>query len=321
MWTERIEKNPLPVLLGTNNLALLFLIERDLLNVKTNNFKLLWEMPEVKKILNHQKSDGSWHYSGKRPGEEFGEAYELLETWRTLRKLVEMYGFNCSHASINLAGEYILSYQTEEGDIRGILSNQYMPYYMGAILEILIKAGFENDERVEKGLEWLLNMRQEDGGWIVPLQLYKMNDYYRICNNPPEQPQKTLPSSHMATGMAIRAFAAHSRYRVSAKIKKTAKLLKSRIFKKDVYSSRQAVSYWYKFQYPFWWTNLVTVLDSLSWLKFSAQDVDIQKGINWIVENQGENGLWKSSYGITGTENPDYWVTFSICRILKNFLG
>ena len=81
--------------------------------------------------------------SWKPVGDELGEAYELLETWKILRILVELYGMHRSHPAINQACEYIFSFQTDEEDIRGILSNQYMPYYMGAILEILIKAGFE----------------------------------------------------------------------------------------------------------------------------------------------------------------------------------
>ena len=45
-----------------------------------------------------------------------------------------------------------------------------MPDHHGAILELLIKAGFGDDPRVEHGLEWLPSMRQADGGWIVPAQ-------------------------------------------------------------------------------------------------------------------------------------------------------
>jgi hypothetical protein len=41
--------------------------------------------------------------------------------------------------TIAKAAEYIFSNQMYEGDIRGILGNQYMPYYHGAILELLIK--------------------------------------------------------------------------------------------------------------------------------------------------------------------------------------
>jgi hypothetical protein len=320
MWIKKLRINPLPVLLGTNDSALFYLIERDLMDVADKNIELLWKLPEVNKILNHQQPDGSWRYKGNRPGKELGEAYELLETWKILRMLVEMYGFTNTHPSIKQAAEYILSYQTIEGDIRGILSNQYMPYYMGAILEILIKAGYDKDQRVENGLQWLLDFRQDDGGWIAPLLLFKISDFYRICTQPPVHPKKNLPFSHMVTGMVIRAFTAHPYYKNSIEAKQTGNLLKSRFFRKDEYTSRQDESYWVKFQFPFWWTNLITVMDSLARMGFSAQDGDIKRGLDWILENQGENGLWKASYGKKGITDPDYWVSYAVCRVLKNFL-
>lgn len=226
-----------------------------------------------------------------------------------------------AHPAINHACEYILSYQTEEGDIRGILSYQYMPYYMGAILEILIKAGFEKDNRVEKGMKWLLDMRQDDGGWILPLQLFKMREFYTICIQPPIKPQKDLPFSHMITGMVIRAFAAHPAYCHSPETLQAANLLKSRFFKKDTYTSRQAETYWFKFQFPFWWTNLLAVIDSLMRIGDSVNDEGVQKGLNWLIDNQGENGLWKADYGKKVSTSPDNWVTLSVCRILKYFIN
>jgi len=320
MWTEKLQVNPLPILLGTSDRILLFLIERDLLDASSGSIKSFWKLPEPQKILSHQLPNGAWPYKGNRPGDEIGEAYDLLETWKTLRKLVEMYGFDNSHPLICRACEFIFSYQTKEGDIRGILSNQYMPYYMGAILEILIKAGYEKDNRIEFGMQWLVNQRQDDGGWIAPLLLYKLDEFYKICLLPPIQPQRELPFSHMVTGMVIRAFAAHPQYKESPYALQAGLLLKSRLFKKDAYTSRQDESYWFKFQFPFWWTNLVTVLDSFMRLKFDNKDSDIQKGLAWLIENQGQNGLWKATYGKKGVTDPDYWVTYAICRILKYFL-
>jgi hypothetical protein len=319
-WTEQLRINPLRNLIGTDDKALLFFIERDLMDGDRGNVEDLWELPAARKILASQKPDGSWFYKGNRPGDDFGEAYELLETWKTLRKLVEMYGFNRSHPVLSRAAEYIFSFQTQEGDIRGILSNQYMPYYMGAILEVLIKAGYENDKRVEKGIEWLLDMRQEDGGWIAPLLLYKMSDYYKICMQPPVQPLRHLPFSHTISGMVIRAFAAHSHFKKSPEAKRAGFLLKGRFFQKDAYTSRQAESYWVKFQFPFWWSDLLTVLDSLMRMEFSPKDEDIQKGLDWLIDNQCENGLWHASYGKTGENIPDYWITFAVCRVLRYFI-
>lgn len=320
MWKKSLEFDPLPALIITDSPELIFFVERDLVGNNSDSANVLWDLPEVKRILSKQRMDGSWRYKGNRPGDEFGEAYELLETWKTLRALVEMYGLNRQHSAIDHACEYILKYQTDEGDIRGILSNQYMPYYMGAILEILIKAGFAADERIEKGLKWLLNMRQDDGGWIIPLTMLKMQDYYRLFNKPPVPPEKHRPFSHMATGMVIRGFAAHPDYKKSPEVIHAGNLLKSRFFRKDVYTSRQSESYWFKFQFPFWWADILTVMDSLMRMEFNHSDPDVQKGLDWFINNQSPDGLWQASFGGASRGNSNEWVSLAICRVLKYFL-
>jgi hypothetical protein len=321
MWTEHLKQSPLRALLGSDDPALLFMVERDLLDQRPGTIENLWELDEPRKIISKQRSDGAWIYRGKRPGDEFGENYELLETWKILRVLVEIYGFNRKHASIKRAADFIFSCQQPEGDIRGILSNQYMPYYMGAIMEILIKAGYAEDERIQKGFKWLLNMRQEDGGWIVPLQIYPMRDYYQLCQKPAILPQKDLPFSHMASGMVIRAFACHDTYSQHPAAIRAGELLKSRFFLKDSYTSRQAISYWFKLQFPFWWTTVLTAMDALIRLGFPLEDEDIQKGIDWFIQSQDASGIWRSNYGGVQYQDINLWTTLAICRILKHYLA
>ena len=85
-----------------------------------------------------------------------------------------------------------------------------MPRY----LALLINAGYAGDARVLAGLEWLLTQRQAGGGWIVPLQTVpakaRTSDMWP---GPAIPPDRTQPFSHLATGMVLRAFAAHPTYR------------------------------------------------------------------------------------------------------------
>ena len=216
----------------------------------------------------NNKPNGSWHYPGKTDHPASKANYDLLETYRTLRILVEMYAFQRSHPALASAAEYIFTCQTDEGDIRGILGNQYMPYYHGAILELLIKAGYADDPRTDKGLQWLLSMRQADGGWIIPAQLVpasrKTDQLWagrrRFSRSAPDR------TAHLATGMVLRAFAAHPDYQRMPEVITAGERLKERLFQADKYNDRKAPSYWLKFQFPFWWPSLLTALDSLSGL-------------------------------------------------------
>jgi hypothetical protein len=321
-WLENLPNNPLPSLQAEGSASMLYFIRRDLLDEPVGLIDELWDSPTVGQILHKQQPDGSWRYPGanRKPFPVFN--YDLLETYRSLRILVEMHGLNRLHPAISQAAEYVLSCQTEEGDIRGILGNQYMPYYHAAILELLVKAGFEQDPRIEKGYDWLLSMRQQDGGWIVPMQAVPASQKTMSAwGGQAIPPARERPFSHLASGMVLRAFAAHPQHSRSEAAWQAGSLLKGRFFQADKYNDRKSPAYWLKFEYPFWWTNLLSGLDSLSRLGFSVQDDQIRRGTDWFIANQANDGLWPTSYGSGRKARQNQcWVGLAICRMLKGYL-
>ena len=141
---------------------------------------------------------------------------------------------------------------------------------------------------------------------------------------PPLELDRAKPFSHNCTGMVLRAFATHPIYRHSEDARHAAALLKSRFFEPDAYTSLQAAHYWIRFEYPYWWNNLVSALDIMVKMEVSINDPQIEKAINWLVENQQPDGLWKLKYFSDTPEksSPEImerkmWVTQAICRILK----
>jgi hypothetical protein len=91
-----------------------------------------------------------------------------------------------------------------------------------------------------------------------------------------------------------------------------------RLFKADKYNDRKAAAYWCKFQFPFWWTSLVTALDTLSTLGFSEREAPIAAGLEWFVTHQSRDGLWETGYGSGKRAGENrLWVGLAICRILK----
>ena len=320
-WKAILSTDPLPALLGWDDPALTYFVRRDLLDEAVGPLEALWELPEAKRLVNKQQANGSWHYPGQSDHPASNANYDLLETYRSLRLLVEMYGFQREHSALAKAAEYVFSCQREEGDIRGILGNQYMPYYHGAVLELLIKAGYADDPRTEKGLQWLLSMRQEDGGWVIPAQLVPAKEKTsRLWHEAPVPPDRSRPHAHIATGMVLRAFAAHPAYCQRPEVITAGERLKERLFQADKYNDRKAPAYWLKFQFPFWWPSLVTALDTLSRLGFDRQDKDIARGLAWFTENQTADGLWSTGYGSgSKAEGMRRWVGLAVCRVLKRF--
>ena len=324
-WRAGLEFDPIPPLLASSDEALIYFTRRDLLDEETGSVQQLWGLPGALKILKKQLPDGSW----PRPAGAKHPAinYHLIETWRQYRFLVEEYGFTKEHPDARAAAEFLFSCQTAEGDIRGILANQYATYYTGAIMALLIRAGFADDPRIEKGFRWLLDIRQDDGGWTIPILTHKLDraTQYRLTSDyaDPLQPDRSRPFSHNWTGMVLRAFAAHPEYRHSASAHEAANLLKTRFFLPDVYSSYQDASYWLRFEYPFWWNNLVAAADSLSLIGLKAEDAYMRRAVDWFVDHQLESGLWRVTYAQADNKDTpkarkiQWWITLAICRVLK----
>jgi hypothetical protein len=330
-WRKPLNFDPLPPLLAAENKALQYFVRRDLLGEQVDSLHCLWQLPEAQRILKKQLPDGAWPRTGEKKHPAVN--YRLIETWRQFRYLVEQYGFTREQPRAQKAAEFLLSCQTQEGDIRGFLANQYATYYTGAILALLIQAGYADDPRIEKGFQWLLAMRQDDQGWTIPILTHKLDrvTQYRLTSEYAEtlEPDLSKPFSHNWTGMVLRAFAVHPGYRSSTAASLAAHLLASRFFQPDFYTSYQAASYWVRFDYPFWWNNLVAALDSLSLIGLSSNDEQIKQALKWLVNHQEENGLWKVSYArpheketeTAKTRETKLWVSLAICRVFKRLLG
>ena len=332
-WPSQFKYDPIKSLLQSGNAAIRYFTERDLLDNNAGPIETIWNLPDVQKILKKQKPDGSWNLGKKEINP--GQHYRLTETWKQLRFLIDQYEMNKSHNAIQKACEYIFSCQSREGDIRGILANQYAPYYTGAILYLLIKAGYRNDKRVDKGIRWLLDMRQNDGGWVIGSPGMISRTWKEICvltskwtPGPKKDFDKSKPFSAAGTGMAIRALAVHPEYRHSEEAKRAALLLKSKFLKKDNWSWYQHPDNWIRFQFPYWWNHLVSALDMVSLIGISKEDPDVQTALQWFIEHQEKSGLWKLSYSkihkVSKKEKSSetrLWITLCICRIFKRLVG
>jgi hypothetical protein len=207
---------------------------------------------------------------------------------------------------------------------------------VGAILSLLIKAGYENDTRLKRAVEWLLAMRQNDGGWVIGspgmiglhhLSVKEINDY--VSNGQRETLKafdKAKPFSAAGTGMALRALAEHPLYCRSSEAIKAGELLKSKLFKADNWTSYQHPDNWLRFQFPFWWTTLISALDTLAKIGFPKEDEEIKKALEWLVAHQEPDGLWKISYSRIHKNTPNSkskgmqrWITLSIVRVFNRF--
>jgi len=318
-WRKEFRVDPIPALISSNNRAIEYFTRRDLLHEKVEPVDALWELPEAKRLLRRQQEDGSWKYPGG--GKEHlrsQEDYNQIETYRNLGILIEKYGLENGHPAIERAAGFLFSKQTEKGDFRGIYGNQYSPNYSAAIMELLIKAGYDDDLRIEKGFRWLLSIRQNDGGWAIPLRTVGAK-YADIVMAITIEPDLSKPFSHLVTGVVLRAFAASTKYSKSPEAVTAGKLLASRFFKRDIYPDRNTPQYWESVPFPFWFTDIVSALDSLSLLGFTGDNPDIAGALDWLKRRQNDDGLFELKLSKGKDKDLKFWICLAICRLFKRF--
>jgi hypothetical protein len=290
--------NPIETQLSSGNEAVAYFTRRDLLEEKVEPIDFIWQLPEVQKLFRKQQPYGSRRHTGKETISYPRHYYALVETWKSYHVLVEQYEVTKRHEAARRAAEFLLSCQSEQGDIRGMLANQYATYYTGAMLALLIKAGYADDPRVEKGLKWLLSVRQDDGGWTIPVLTHSFDKhtFYDLTSKyaEPVEPDRSKPFSHNWTDMALRAFAAHPKYRQQQRSPQSRRPAQNTLLptRHLLCLPRRRLLV----RFLFWWPNLVTALDTLSLMGYSKEDPDIQKALNWLAEKQAPDDLWKLSY-------------------------
>ena len=84
-----------------------------------------------------------------------------------------------------------------------------------------------------------------------------------------------------------------------------------------------AARYWTRFDFPFWWNNLVAALDSLARIDYSSREPRIAEALDWLVAHQASDGLWNCEYGRPGAGNSRKaaqlrpWISLAVCRVMK----
>ena len=298
-------------LLDTGNEALITFTKQKLLGEEVD-VEALWTLPQVEKILKKQGSNGSWIYPNTKAMLRSPTNYNQYQTYKTVAELVEFYGLNKKHEAIRKAAEYLFSFQTEDGEFRGMYGNQYSPNYSASITEFLIKAGYRGF-RIEKSLNWLLQMRQDDGGWAIPFRT-RNRELGALTEKETIEPDKTKPFSHLITGIVLRPFSLVTAFR---KTVNDAGLLANRVFTRDKYSDRIGVEYWTKFTYPYHWTDILSTIDTLTLLGITNHP-KINEILNWFEKHKQKDGIYEVSV-MAGAKYKDvkYWITLQYLSVLK----
>ena len=297
-WRARLASDPIPRLLREGTPSVLARVRRDLIDdSEAPQADEISGYPEVKALIKKVEKDGS--FAPKAPDKELGSPKfgKCLATIRTLDRLADL-GLRVEAGSkvadqLGKIADFILSSQESDGGIGDLVLGESTKgkgkvvalHFHGWALSALCRAGFESDDRIEKGFRFLLSLRQDDGGWA-----------WRGVRTD----SAARPSSHLITGMVLRAFASAKERRGSREARRAAELLATRFLQPDRYEDRKAPSYWEILSEPRFYTDVLDALDTITSIGLGKENSGVRTAEAYLRSRQSKDGLWYPGVPVKG---------------------
>jgi hypothetical protein len=277
----------------------------------------------VPRILAKQKSGGYWGSA-----EDFYIRSKYKGSVWSLIILAEL-GADRRDERIRRASEFILdnsqdletggfAYVRAKGD--GGSHNAVAPCLTGNMVWSLIRFGYLDDPRVQRGVKWITTYQRFDDG---------------IENAPKGWPYEKFEkcwgrhTCHMGVVKSMKALAEMPADKRSKEVKETIErgadhLLRHNIHKRSHDLTRVSKPAWLKFGFPLMWnTDVLEILAILT--KLGYRDERMQEAVDLVVSKQDSQGRWNLDDTFSGRfqvnierkGKPSKWITLNALRVIK----
>jgi hypothetical protein len=247
----------------------------------------VWAYKEVAAVAKRIAKNGS--VTPKQPEKAIGPAKfaTALATLRTVDEMADL-GLRVNELpagnALAKAAEFLLKSQGDDGALADLILGETPSargktvalHFQGWALGALCRIGYDNDPRVDEGLKFLLAGRQNDGGWA-----------WRGVRTD----SAARPSSHLVTGMVLRAFAASPR-KTSREARRAAELLATRFLQPDRYPDRKAPNHWELIAEPRFYIDVLDALDSVTAVGLGKENSGVRTAEAYLRGRQMDEGLW-----------------------------
>jgi hypothetical protein len=331
-WKTYLHADTTEWLLETNNPSVRFVTLRDLLDKPETNSEVKKAKQEIMNtgvvpaILEKQKDKEYWEdpdrfYTAKYKGTVW-QLMILAELWADgvddrIRNACE---FILSHSQDRESGGFAYSTSSKKGGGR---HNEVIPCLTGNIVFSLIRLGYLNDLRLQRGIEWITTYQRFDD---------------RIAEAPQGWPYDRLKtgcfsthSCHMGAAKTLKALSEIPEDTRSAAVKKTIEkgaeyFLIHHVFKSSHHLDRIPKPGWLKFGFPLMYqTDALELLGILT--KLGYRDQRMQEAIDILVSKQNKDGTWNLENSFNGRyqvniekkEEPSKWITVRSLQVLKRY--
>lgn len=318
-----------------------WLLEREHPSVRYFVLKKLFDKPEqdpamqqclrdimttgiVPLILNKQNADGSWGVPHRFYHQKYGGT-----VWQ-LMVLAEHFA-DPGDARVRKACEFILENSQDQerfgfaynkaGKTRGGRPTEVIPCLTGNMVWSLVRLGMLEDERVQKGIEWICRYQRANDG---------------APDFPPDWPYQRFEmcygrhSCHMGVVKSLKALAEIPVEKRSPAVKeKIAELaeylLIHHIFRKSHDLEKVSRPGWLKLGFPLMYqTDVLEILEIL--VSLGYDDPRMQEAIGILEKKKGPDGRWKLENTFNGKMLTDIekkgeaskWITAKALFVLAN---
>jgi len=330
-WKSVLKSDPTDWLLEPGNPSVRYLTLTELLEKPKTEPEVIAAKNEimnigmVPKILGKQSSQGYWETT-----EKFYTAKYKGTVWQLI--ILAELGADGSDKKINKACKFILedsqdhtsggfsvwhSARTGGGRHSGVI-----PCLTGNMVWSLIKLGFFEDTRVERGINWITTYQRFDDK-IEQLPNCWPYDKATGCFS--------KHSCHMGVVKALKALAAIPVQKRSDDVKSTIEaaaeyFLIHHVHKRSHDLSRVSKPSWLKFSFPLMYqTDALEILGILTMLGY--RDDRMQEAIDLVLSKQDDHGRWSLERTFNGRfqtnieqkGKPSKWITLNALKVLKRF--
>ena len=262
------------------------------------------DYPPVAELLAAQKPDGYWvkrdYYLPKHYG-----------TFWTLCVLGDL-GLTAEQEAIRRACEYLFTFQRENGAFcrrrrvagKGLVwADDAGPCTQARIVRFLIQFGYGADARTRGGIAWLLSVQRDDGMWDCgspqrPGCLRATHDVLRVAALDAETAAQPAIARGAARVCGLLAAERLSRYHTGAS--------------------------WAVLAHPPFDMSLVSTLDALARLGYSAAQPEIAEARAYLLSRQLPDGAWpldqspyRLPFDMGPVGEPNKWLTLDVLRVMR----
>jgi hypothetical protein len=330
-WKSFLKADPTTWLLEKDNPSVRYFTLTEILGKPVNDSEVkeaknaVMKIGIVPQILVKQMNDGYWETS-----KNFYTAKYRGTMWQ-LMILAEL-GADGRDDRIRKACEFILanSQNPESGGFSMWLSvktgggrrSGVIPCLTGNMVWSLIRFGYLEDPRVQRGINWIITYQRFDDG-IKEAPKGWPYDKYAMCWG--------KHTCHMGAVKALKTLAEVPTDKRSEEVEATIRngveyMLRHRIYKRSHDLSRVSKPGWLRFGFPLMYqTDALEILGILT--KLGYKDERMQETVDLVISKQDTQGGWKLESTFNGRFQVDIerkgelskWITLNALKALKRF--